>query len=157
MSVSFCLTQSTSYCRSHRPDNCCFLFPLLHFPLPFSWGFMNNCFTVGFFCLSYFFACFLTKDLQAWKIYGVPIGFPVNVWELPYQDVWKSWNMAVSFWGRGSLCPRVPLMAVWQWILFYLQKADQFIRGDWVCHKQLYLLATSSSQSWGNVSLEDLP
>lgn len=50
-----------------------------------------------------------------------------------------------------------PLMAVWAMDFVYLQKADQFIWVDRVCYKQLHLLATSSSQSWGNVSLEDLP
>lgn len=29
----------------------------------------------------------------------------MNVWELPCWGVLKSWNLAVSFWGRGSFCP----------------------------------------------------
>lgn len=62
--------------------------------------------------------------------------------------------------GKGLSLSRTTCGLSWQcgqWILFYLQKADQFIRVDRVCYKQLHLLATSSRQSWGNVSLEDLP
>lgn len=29
----------------------------------------------------------------------------MNVWELPCRGVLRSWNLAVSFWGRGCLCP----------------------------------------------------
>lgn len=48
-------------------------------------------------------------------------------------------------------------LVVWAMEFVYLTEADQFAGVDQVCYEKLDMLATSSSQSWDNVSLKDLP